>query len=164
MLEDGLRVSDYVRCSHILSLFSKVVEMAPTQDYKNHTRFDPKFHFFLAPLLMVCLVAAVYHVIRQPSPVNMLLVPVIFAVLFLALIARMYALKVQDRVIRMEEMWRMERLGVSPAGLGMRQIVALRFASDMELPGLVARARTEGLTNKQIKEAIGSWRPDFDRV
>ena len=134
------------------------------QTHKNHTRFDPKFHFFLIPLSVVCFAAAIFHVVRQPTPVNALLVPVTFCLLLLAFIARMYAIKVQDRVIRLEENVRLHWMGIDPSRLNMRQMIALRFASDGDTPALAARAVAENLTPKQIKEAIVNWRPDTDRV
>lgn len=134
------------------------------QTHKNHMRFDPKFHFFLIPLCLICFAAAIFHVVHQPTPVNLLLVPVTFGLLLLALIARMYAIKVQDRVIRLEENVRLHWMGVDPSGLTMKQMIALRFASDGETPALAARAVAENLTPKQIKEAIVNWRADTDRV
>jgi hypothetical protein len=82
---------------------------------------------------------------------------------------RTYALKVQDRVIRLEERLRMEKL-LPPElmsrfeELSVGQIVGLRFASDGELPALVLRALDERLDPKQIKKAIQTWRPDTHRV
>lgn len=136
----------------------------PEQNYSNHGRLDPKFHFLAIPLALACFIAAIVHLVHQHTPVNVLLVPVTFVLFLVAGIAREYALKVQDRVIRLEETLRMEKLGVSPAGLSIRQFVALRFASDAELPALTERARTEKLTNKQIKQAITNWRADDERV
>ena len=134
------------------------------QNQKNHARFDPKFHFFLAPLCLICFIASIVHVVHQPTPPNVLLVPVTFGLLMLASIARSYSLTVQNRVIRLEENVRLHWMGVDPSGLTMQQMIALRFASDAESPALVARAVAEKLTPKQIKEAIVDWRADLDRV
>jgi hypothetical protein len=138
--------------------------MPEPQNYKNHGRLDPKFHFLAIPLALACFIASIVHLVHQHTPANVLLVPVTFVLFLAAGIAREYALKVQDRVIRLEETLRMEQLGISPAGLTIRQFVALRFASDAELPALTERARTENLAGKQIKQAITHWRADYDRV
>lgn len=94
----------------------------------------------------------------------MLLVPVTFGLLLLAFTARMYTIQNQNRIIRLEESIRFRLLGVDPAGITMQQFIALRFASDAEVPALAARAVHEHLEPKQIKEAIVNWRPDVDRV
>jgi len=138
--------------------------MAETQNYSNHTRFDPKFHFFLLPLLLLCFIASIFHVWKEQTPANILLVPITFGLLFAVTTARMYAMKVQDRVIRLEETQRCERLGVPTEGLDIAHFIALRFASDQELPALAARAKAENLTGKQIKQTIVSWRADDYRV
>jgi hypothetical protein len=83
--------------------------------------------------------------------------------------SRIYALQVQDRVIRLEEKQRLAALLsaselIELDSLTVKQYVALRFASNAELPDLARRAVRENLTPKQIKEAIVSWRPDYDRV
>jgi hypothetical protein len=77
---------------------------------------------------------------------------------------RMYSLKVQDRVIRLEEQSRLRWLGVDSTGLTIGQLIALRFASDNEVGALATRARAESLAPKQIKEAIVNWRADDRRV
>ena len=138
--------------------------MAEPQSFKNHARFDPKFHFFAIPLALLCFIAAIFHYWKQHTPVNMLLIPVTFLLVLIALIARMYALQVQDRVIRLEETLRMQSMGYVPVGLTTKQFVALRFAADAEVVGLAQRAAGEKMEPKAIKEAIVTWRPDHDRV
>ena len=135
-----------------------------TQNYGNHSRIDPKYHYFLLPLCLVLFVMSILHLRHSHQPADVLLVPVTFALFFLSSIARVYAMKVQDRVIRLEETLRLRTLGFDPARLTMRQMIALRFASDEEAPALAARAAAESLTSKQIKEAVVIWRPDLDRV
>jgi hypothetical protein len=113
------------------------------------------------------------HAVQHPHLAGFLLVFLIIAVLLASLKMRMYALRVQDRLIRLEERLRLSAL-VSPdlhpelhpgiANLSIPQWVALRFASDAELPSLAARAISEALTPQQIKAAIVTWRADEFRV
>ena len=82
---------------------------------------------------------------------------------------RAYVTALQDRIIRAEMRARCERLVSAEqmtvfSRLSLKQIAGLRFASDQELPGLLGRAAVEGLTNDQIKKAVTTWRPDFDRT
>lgn len=139
------------------------------QTYANHTRFDPLFHYFLAPVLLITLIATVVHLVRHPHFGSAWHVVLAFALIVLAVKARTYALKVQDRVIRLEERLRLATLLQEPlrsriGELQERQLVALRFASDAEVPALVERTLKENLTQKQIKQAIQVWRPDYFRV
>jgi hypothetical protein len=146
--------------------------MPEPQTYKNHTRFDPIWHFFILPMLLVDIFFSIYVTIHH-WPEHRALFSwwiVIAIVLFFAVgKARSHSMVVQDRVIRLEEKLRFAAL--LPAdllarsqALSVRQIIALRFASDDELPGLVKRALDENLTEKQIKQAINTWRPDYLRV
>jgi len=146
--------------------------MSEPQNYKNHGRFDPMFHFFIAPVLLLNIAAAItWYVRHRPTHIHsgpwIILLSV--ALFMLAGITRGYALKAQDRVIRLEERLRIASL-VSPSELAeldsltMKQYVALRFASNPELPELARRAIRENLTQKQIKQAIVAWRADNDRI
>lgn len=139
------------------------------QTYANHARFDPWFHFFLAPVLLITLVATVVQLVRHPHLGSAWHVALALALVVLAVKARTYALKAQDRVIRLEERLRLTALLPEPlrariGELEIRQLIGLRFASDAEIPALVERALNEKLTEKQIKQAIQVWRPDYYRV
>lgn len=146
--------------------------MAQTQDFKHHTRWDPPFHYFLAPVLLLNLAFSITYVVRH-YPDHCKLggwwIVMSLALFILAGKARGYALKAQDRVIRLEEKLRLLQL-CSPEelveldSLTIDQYVGLRFASNPELPELARRAIREKLTRKQIKESIKSWRADNDRV
>jgi hypothetical protein len=139
------------------------------QSYANHTRRDPPFHFFLAPLSVAAVILSVNLLVRHQRMASILWVLLAIGLLMTAFKARIYALKVQDRLIRLEERLRLAMLlpeaGRARIGeLTESQLVALRFASDAELPALAMRALNEGLTSKQIKTSIQSWRPDYFRV
>jgi hypothetical protein len=139
------------------------------QSYANHARLDPPFHFFLAPLLIVAIILSIISLVRHPGLDSILWLLLAVALFLTAERARSYALKAQDRVIRLEERLRLSMLlpeAARPriAELTEPQLIALRFASDAELPGLAMRAVNEGLTNKQIKTSIQSWRADTFRV
>ncbi len=139
------------------------------QSLKNHTRFDPAFHFFLAPLALFFVIEEIVRLVRNPSWESVLhLLVAIWAFVALFLI-RVYSLKVQDRVIRLEERLRLKDL--LPPSLQGRigeltedQLVGLRFASDGEVAGLTQKTLDGKWNRKQIKEAIQTWRPDLWRV
>lgn len=146
--------------------------MPKPQNYKNHVRFDPIWHFFIAPVLLLNLAAAIYVTIHHwPQHHALMLWGDFMAVILLLAVlrARMHTLVEQDRIIRLEERLRFHAL-LPPDllarshSLSVEQIVGLRFASDDELPGLVRRALDENLTRKQIKQAINNWRPDYLRA
>jgi uncharacterized protein DUF6526 len=137
------------------------------QSFANHARYDPLFHFFMLPVALLLLLWSIAHAIRHFS--HEALAWVLAAILIFLVIfkARMYALKVQDRVIRLEERLRLANLlssGSPLPALTEGQWIALRFASDAECPGLAEKAVAGNLTAKQIKEAIQSWRGDYFRV
>lgn len=139
------------------------------QNYANHARLDPVFHFFVMPVLLITFIASVVHAVRYPGAWSIWLAVVALALVVFGGTMRMYSLKVQDRVIRLEERLRCATLLPAPVfaqtpKLTERQWVALRFASDAELPALVERVFAENLTPKQIKQAIQTWRPDTFRV
>lgn len=139
------------------------------QSLKNHVRVDPLFHFFVLPVFLAAVIWSIIHVIRHPSVHNGAWIVFFVAVLFLAFKARLYALKVQTRVIRLEERLRLSQILAEPlrsrvAELSEEQLVALRFASDAECPSLVQQALASKMTNPEIKKAIQNWRADYWRV
>jgi hypothetical protein len=139
------------------------------QTYANHARTDPWFHFFLAPLALIIFIASIVHLVQHPHVWSVVHVVLAFALLVLVFKVRSYPLRVQDRLIRLEERLRLATLLPEPLRsrideLEIRQLIALRFASDAEIPALVERALNEKLAPKQIKQAIQNWRPDNFRV
>jgi hypothetical protein len=139
------------------------------QSYANHARLDPPFHFFLGPLLIISVIVSIISLVRHPGLDSTLWLLLAVGLFFTAGKARSYALKDQDRIIRLEERLRLAMLlpeAAKPriAELTEPQLVALRFASDAELPALAMRALNEGLDKKQIKTSIQSWRADNFRV
>jgi hypothetical protein len=141
----------------------------PPQNFSNHTRFDPLFHFFLLPVFAFTTIATLVHLVRWPGLHSAGLVVVAIAASVAVVKIRFYALKVQDRVIRLEERLRLASL-LDPAlrpripEFSVSQLVALRFASDAELPTLATRALDEKLPAREIKKAIQNWRADDWRV
>ena len=146
--------------------------MPTPQSLKNHTRFNPLFHFTLIPLLLLNLIFSIYITVhRWPAYEHTHLWWIVMGIVFLLMAgaARTAALKVQDRVVRLEERLRLAAL--LPASerahideLSVRQLIALRFASDAELPALVHKTLTQNLEPKVIKQSIVNWRPDHHRV
>ncbi len=139
------------------------------QTKSNHTRFDPLFHFFMAPLLVLLLAWTIIHLVRHPGTEPAALVVIAILMFLMTLKLRLFPLKVQDRVIRLEERLRLSSILPEPlrgriGELTESQLIALRFASDAEAPALVRRALDEKLDRKHIKEAIREWRPDYWRV
>jgi hypothetical protein len=142
---------------------------ANTQSFAHHTKFDPVFHFFLVPIGLINLIVSIVSCFRNPSIDKGWIIVISLAALVAVFKMRIYALKVQDRVIRLEERLRLSQL-LSPS-LGARvpeltipQLIALRFACDAEVPSLTEKALAGNLKPKEIKQAIVTWRPDFYRV
>jgi hypothetical protein len=144
--------------------------MSEVQNFKNHSKLVPAFHFFVAPILLVNIVWSVYRLVHAFSAGAVISLLVAVALLLLALTTRMMALTVQDRVIRLEMRLRLQLL--LPADLRPRigefavgQLVSLRFASDAELPDLARKVLQDKLTDrKAIKQLIRDWQPDFLRA
>jgi len=141
------------------------------QNFANHTKFFPLFHFFVLPVLLVNLGIQVYWLKEFWSTFRGIF-NVLLALALIAgfLSARRFALAVQDRVIRLEERLRYQRL--LPADLQPRieeftvaQLVSLRFASDAELPALARKVLDEKMQErKAIKQLVKSWKPDYLRA
>ena len=144
--------------------------MTETQNYQNHIRYFPLFHFVLAPLLVLNLIWQIVRLYQEPSwdRAEFILLSVTFVLITLS--ARMQALKAQDRVIRLEESLRYHQVLSPDLAFQAEQLptgnkVALRFASDEELPGLVEKAINGEFANgKEIKLAVKDWRGDYLRV
>jgi Family of unknown function (DUF6526) len=140
--------------------------MQQTQNFANHTKLVPMFHFVVLPILFINLVSSIMHAVDSFSARSGIAVLTAVALLLLALYARTFALTVQDRVIRLEMQLRLQNL--LPADLRPRisefttsQLVALRFASDSELPDLARKVLAEKLAErKAIKQLIRDWQPD----
>ena len=141
------------------------------QNFSNHTKLVPPFHFFVLPVLALNLIWSLYHLWKLHFSFEGfvgLLLALALALGFL--FARAFALSVQDRVIRLEERLRLARL--LPDELKPRideftvsQLVALRFACDEELPMLARRVLTENLqSRKAIKQLVKTWRADYQRA
>jgi hypothetical protein len=144
--------------------------MAEPQNYKNHAMNVPLFHYVLLPILIVNFVLSLYHLWRDPVLLSLWNTVMAFAFILTAFFARVFALKAQDRLIRLEERIRMRE--VLPSDLHPRindftpgQLVALRFASDAELPALAASVLSGNIQKREdIKKLITQWRADHCRV
>lgn len=141
------------------------------QNFANHRKRLPPFHFFVVPVMIINFINSLYWWVKMGFLLRgVLSVLVALALLVGFLTARTMALKVQDRVIRLEERLRYER--ILPADLKPRvgeftvaQLVSLRFASDAELPGLARKVLEDKMTErKAIKQMVQSWRPDYLRA
>jgi hypothetical protein len=143
--------------------------MPKIQTAQNHAMFDPLFHFILIPIFLINFIASLTFTVRDwpISPgLHLWEIVVSLALLLLTFKTRIYSLADQDRIIRLEERLRITALAPSADvyRLSTRQLIALRFASDAELPALVARTLAENLDPKTIKQNITTWRPDNQRI
>jgi hypothetical protein len=119
-----------------------------------------------AVFALLSLIAFVVEVVRRPSLVAIGGLCAVVSIMALVAISRVYTVKLQDRIIRLEMRLRLARLGreADYHRLGHSQLVALRFASDAEIPALIDRAINEKLTSRQIKEAVREWQGDYHRT
>ena len=141
------------------------------QNYKNHLRLFPAHHFVLLPAILGLFIWSCIHFFEKDVALQdrMFWILVSFILLLLSMITRIYALKNQDRIIRLEMRQRyFELTGISFAEkekqLILGQIIALRFASNDELLSLMERAIKENLSNKEIKMAVKNWQADNHRI
>jgi Family of unknown function (DUF6526) len=140
------------------------------QNFENHARFVPAFHFVVAPIFILNIIWSIVRLIREPSFGTTVSLLVAIALFLLAFTARVFALTVQDRVIRLEMRLRLQQ--VLPQDLKARvpeftlsQLVSLRFAGDAELPELARKVLDEKLEDrKAIKKLIRNWQPDYLRA
>jgi hypothetical protein len=142
---------------------------AAAQNLKNHAKFDPPYHMVLATVLAVNLIFSIVYAIGHFNIYTGWLVILSIAIWIPVLRLRQYPLKVQDRVIRLEERLRLvllapEEWRTQIERLTEDQLIALRFASDEEVVGLAKDALTQNLSRKQIKERIKVWRADHWRI
>lgn len=144
--------------------------MSQTQNFQNHTKLVPAFHFFVLPILLANFIWSVVRAIQHFTFGTVMSVLVALALILLALTARIFSLTVQDRLIRLEMRLRMQQ--VLPQDLRSRipdftvgQLVSLRFASDAELPALARKVLDEKMTDrKAIKQLVREWQPDLLRA
>ncbi len=136
------------------------------QTYQNHRRLVPAYHFVTTGLLLVYLAWTVYRLVTEPSIDRVMNLVLVAALVLMFWYLRVFPLTVQNRVIRLEERLRMERvlppeLRAEIGRFRLRQLIALRFASDEELPELAAAVLREDLQDpEEIKRRIRAWRPD----
>ena len=145
--------------------------MKKEQNYDNHTRIYPPFHFlFVGVLFLTMLGSFINFYVSLGDHHRMYSASLICVLCFLLFLAggfaRLFALKAQDRAIRAEENLRYFSLTgkLMPRELKIAQIVALRFASDPEFVDLVLKSAKENTPAVEIKRSVKSWRPDHDRV
>lgn len=140
------------------------------QTYQTHVRYHAPFHYVLTPLVLINLLWSLVNLFLQFNASAVQGVLVAFLLVLIGVLARTNALKAQDRVIRLEEQLRYNRV-LSPelaqraTALSASQMVALRFASDEELADLMQQTLDGKFANgKEIKQAIRTWRGDYLRV
>lgn len=144
--------------------------MPTPQNYQNHTRYFPLVHFVVFPLLAINLIYQSVRLYQEPNWDRGMFVLLSLVFPMMTIAARMQALRAQDRLIRLEETLRYERLlpedvAKAAAELPLGQVIALRFCSDEELADLIVRTGAGEFTkNKEIKLAVKNWRADPHRV
>lgn len=141
--------------------------MPRAQSYASHAH-RPTLTVVAGTFAFIAAAIFVLLLIREPSLVTAGLLSLAISVISLVLISRAYIVRLQDRIIRLEMRTRLATLLPQRFSdfdrLSKRQIIALRFASDAELPSLMERALRENLTSDQIKQAIKDWQADYHRT
>jgi Family of unknown function (DUF6526) len=139
------------------------------QNLKNHIRLVPVWHYITSLLLVAILSFGIVNLMHADAHTHysaalICLISLVLVIFYVYI--RSFALKAQDRAIRAEENFRHYILTGKPLDKQLRlgQIIALRFASDEEMPALAKKAIAENLSSKQIKQAIQNWRGDYHRV
>jgi hypothetical protein len=140
------------------------------QTYQNHAKLVPAFHFFVGPVLIANVVVTIFRVVHHFDFYTAFQVLLALALLVLAFLARMFALRVQDRVIRLEMRMRLREL--LPADLQAHindftpsQLIGMRFASDRELPDLARKVVADNIQDRAtIKQLVQNWHPDDLRL
>jgi hypothetical protein len=135
------------------------------QSYANHAH-RPRLFTAAFVLTVLAFGFFIVEMVRFRGPLMYGALSLASAVMCVTMISRLYIVRLQDRIIRLEMQVRLTRLGLESSfpRLTLRQLVALRFASDAELPGLVNRAIAENLTSRQIKQAVKDWQADWLRT
>jgi hypothetical protein len=142
----------------------------PPQTFENHARILPAYHYVAFPLFAINFYFTLYQAVTAFSWANLVAFGLALGLILLFFLARVMALSVQDRVIRLEETLRMRALlpaDLQPriGELTVKQIVALRFASDAELPDLARQVLEGGIRDqKAIKKMVREWRADHQRA
>lgn len=137
------------------------------QTYANHKKFVPLYHFILTPLSIIIFIASIVHTIREAFSYSSLLIfGCSLCIAILVVLVRVFATKLQDRMILKEENLRHIHLTGKPldARLTLQQIIALRFAEDDTFPQLCKKAADTGMEPGKIKQSITHWRADHYRV
>ncbi len=144
--------------------------MPATQNFANHAKFVPAYHLGVFSIFLINFIWCVYQVIHAPSGATVIALLLSIGFLLVFFYARIFALTVQDRVIRLEMRLRLQQglpadLHARVAEFSVGQLVALRFASDEELPALARKVLDEKIEDrKAIKKMVKNWQPDLLRA
>lgn len=141
--------------------------MNKPQNFKNHEKFVPLYHFVLAPIALILFIASIVNLFSDKfSLTSILILGISICIIILVILVRQFATKLQDRSIYNEENLRHKQLTGKPLDprLNLQQIIALRFAEDAEFPQLCLDAAKSSIKPVEIKKSITRWRADHIRV